>query len=397
MASRKPALSRRGFTLVELLVVIAIIGILIALLLPAVQAAREAARRMQCTNNLKQMGLGLHNYHNANGCYPPLFIFDLSPQAIAARTYDWYTNGIWMMLPYLEQQQLASLYNPRIIWYNNPPQTAEKVVSIFECPSDSKPNPITDAFAPAKMFATLGLPIGSTFGLVDYAFCKGVSDSWCLGPRNIPPRELGMFTVNQITKVADIKDGLSNTIAMGDASQGPHRRLTSDRWVPQEASDPVFAQTYPSPVQVNPGWGEMFAVNAWAAGQPNIRSLRDSSQFYVATIAACTRDPMNRRLTTHSMADDTVYLIDVYNCKSSIDGGPHWTSNFRSDHPGGANFLFADGSVHFLQETIEFRLPTGNVPTGAGLTSLPAKQMAGAFQAMSTIAAGTLEAPVSVP
>lgn len=386
MAGASRRATRLGFTLVELLVVIAIIGILIALLLPAVQAAREAARRAQCTNHMKQLGLGLLNYESANNCFPPLYIFitqeeiDNNPDRYPPNfNEDWYTNGIWMMLPYLEQQAVQGLYNPNIIWYENEPATAMLTIPIFNCPSNTnKENPITSASPPARFFGALRLNIGDTFGLIDYVFSKGVNDAWCAKSAvTTPTIEKGPFGVNQATKISDIVDGTSNTIMMGEAAQGPLYRLTNDPWVPAEAQGTV------TPTVIgNPGpAGEMFAVNAWAAGQPNINSLALAG-FHITTIAGCTRDPMNRNLTTQSVVNEAQFFGFLDVCNSTINGGEHRSSGFRSAHSGGANFLFADGSVHFLNDTIEFRIPTGPNVTSPWTPN----QQAGAYQALSTIA-----------
>ena len=379
MSARFKSSRSTGFTLVELLVVIAIIGVLIALLLPAVQQARESGRRIQCTNNLKQMGVALHSYMGSVGCFPPVFIYDISPAAIAANRNDWYTHGLWMLLPYLEQQQLMQLYKPGIIWYQNPPAAAASVIPSFVCPSGSKQNPITSGDPPAAFFATLGLNIGSTFGLIDYVFCKGVTDAWCLRPMSSPPRERGMFNVNSATKTADIRDGLSNTIAMGEGAQGPLWKLTPNPWTPAEMTG-----QFPAQLPSTSSYGEMFATNAWAAGQPNIPTLT-SQGFYVSSIGGCTRDPLNRQFVTHTMVDEnnSTHFTQLGQCFSSINGGTDRTSGFRSDHSGGGNFLFADSSVHFIQDSIEFRLPTAATST---ITGLPANQLAGVYQALSTVA-----------
>src|SRR3712207_6554389 len=132
---------RKGFTLIELLVVIAIIAILIALLLPAVQQAREAARRSQCKNNLHQMGLALHNYHDAHNVFPPanfkVLIQDTSPDQFNSQSTHWGA----MLLPYLDQ---APLYNSMVwgshptIWYQGPNLVAQQtVLTVFQCPSST--------------------------------------------------------------------------------------------------------------------------------------------------------------------------------------------------------------------------------------------------------------------
>lgn len=386
--------ARRGFTLVELLVVIAIIGILIALLLPAVQAAREAARRMQCTNNLKQLGVSLHNYHSAAGSFPTLFIYSTGYYG----TIDdpWGQNAFWMLLPYLEQGTVTQFWNKQQLrWYDQPPQAVQQVMPTLECPSTPKPNPITSAYPPAALFESLGVTAGSTFGLTDYVFNKGVTDTWSLFTRAAPLRELGPFGVNMGTKLRDILDGTSNTILMGEGAQGPHRKVTSQRWTPAEQANPLL----PQPVAIG-SWGEMFAVNAWAAGQCNTSTLA-ATDFHITTIAACTRDPMNRRLTTESYYNENAILgnevappgVPITPKNQSSIYAPaseaHFSSGFRSDHAGGCNFLFADGSVHFLQEGLEFRLPlaaSGGTVQVPGLSTPATDIPGGVYQALSTMA-----------
>lgn len=390
MSYRRSVEQRRGFTLVELLVVIAIIGILIALLLPAVQVAREAARRSQCTNHLKQMGLAIHNYEISNRCFPPAFIYDASELAQFYNYADFYTNGVWMALPYLEQQQIQNLYDPNVRWYNQDPEVARQVIPIFICPTNgNKPNPITPGYAPARLFGEINLPIGSTFGVIDYAFNKGVYDGWCARPEyGVSNREKGVFDVNMPTRIAQITDGTSNTFMMGEAAQGPHHRLGTQPWGPDDDTTP------PAYLPLTSEGEEHFAVNAWGAGQPNLTEIISLIGFYTTTIVCSTRDPLNRAPIMHSFVSDAFYDFEMTECPSSITsqgsdglvGSLGATSGFRSDHPGGGNFLFVDGSVHFISDNVDFRLPTGQA---GGLDGqLPANQPPGVYQALSTMKAG---------
>ena len=153
----------RGFTLIELLVVIAIIAVLIGLLLPAVQAAREAARRASCMNNLKQLGLGLHNYHNTTNRFPSALTY-------VAGTPD-VPTGIGSpeaaIMPYLEQKNLQDLLNPDLPWIYTSPTVATMTINLFMCPSDTGPSPYHYTF-----FDSWGLPAGSTFGSDSYGISK---------------------------------------------------------------------------------------------------------------------------------------------------------------------------------------------------------------------------------
>ena len=201
-------LRRRAFTLVELLVVIAIIGILLALLLPAVQQAREAARRMACQNNLKQFGLALHNYHASHRAFPPLLIVSDDGQ-------NMYANANTMLLPYFEQTNLHDLYDQSQPWWNQPPGVARMAIPTFVCPSSSHGNPIS-----WEQLAPLSLPAGTTFGATDYVYSKGSNDATCLPASRVPANERGLFEANALTRAAHVTDGMSHTIAVGEGTGG---------------------------------------------------------------------------------------------------------------------------------------------------------------------------------
>ncbi len=167
----------RGFTLVELLVVIAIIGILVGLLLPAVQAAREAARRMQCSNNLKQLGLSCHTFHDAFRAFP---IGD-EPRAAGDGFIYVKTTTLIGLLPYIEQGNILSVQDMTSDWYDATADTnvEQSVLSFCVCPSSAggSVNPVA-LWGPAGdeiHSPSVGVP---QFGAMNYAFCKGVNDSW---------------------------------------------------------------------------------------------------------------------------------------------------------------------------------------------------------------------------
>jgi len=166
---------KRGFTLVELLVVIAIIGILVALLLPAVQSAREAARRVQCVNNLKQIGLALHNYHDTFNSLPGVYVQEAAAPYVS-------------VLPYIEQANLADSYNYDLAWNNETNTTVGTLMpGAYTCPS----NPEGRELAP------------SGFGASDYTVMRNATH-WA--------EHRAMFEWSQYERFADVRDGLSNTV-----------------------------------------------------------------------------------------------------------------------------------------------------------------------------------------
>ncbi|HJZ94744.1 MAG TPA: DUF1559 domain-containing protein [Gemmataceae bacterium] len=204
---------RRGFTLIELLVVIAIIAILIGLLLPAVQKVREAANRMKCQNNLKQVGLAAHNYHDTNERFPPAVNIPGEENfgwPVAPDRNKWY--GLFMALfPYFEQDNLRrglidNVANPHFQNCIGPNSVGAQVVKILICPSDgSMPNP----------------PVGTYlnqyyFGLSSYGGCSGTSATTTNGNQSL---KNGMFFMNSTVRINSVTDGLSQTLMFGERSR----------------------------------------------------------------------------------------------------------------------------------------------------------------------------------
>lgn len=353
-ASRTRVSSPRGFTLIELLVVIGIISILIAVLIPAVMAARESGRRAQCLNNLKQLGLALNHYHAAIGSFPPGASFavrqrvELEEVASVIEGIKVYATGLTALLPYLEQTAVASYYDHDLPWDEQWPGVVDLVIPTYVCPSASHDNPFVE------QRLTGVHPAGNRFGLTDYILCKGVYDGWCIRPAAVPADERGMFDVSGATNVsgvgsmefvvkfADLRDGASNTIAIGEGAGGAQWPLCA-----------AIESTAPVPgTQAN---------NAWAAG-PDAATASGAGGLPAASVFGCTLEPLNKNPVTPTVVSLRNPQTDLFNCASSIDWrkdgrttGPHQTSNFRSDHRLGGNFLFADGSVHFFSEAIEMK------------------------------------------
>ncbi|QDT44250.1 Type II secretion system protein G precursor [Gimesia alba] len=205
---------RRGFTLIELLVVIAIIAILIALLLPAVQQAREAARRSTCKNNLKQVGIALHNYHETHRCFPPGWVQPSRASTCQANSSS-STSGClpgwgWgtMLLPFIEQATLYNALNVRSTHLVVTPSTESKTtIPIFRCPSDSGSNLNSDRGGHA------------TSNYKGVYGSRGANNAVNSNPHNSAPGN-GSFWSNSNTRLRDITDGASNTVMIGETARG---------------------------------------------------------------------------------------------------------------------------------------------------------------------------------
>lgn len=312
-----------GFTVIELLVVIAIIAILIALLLPAVQQVRETARRTQCRNNLKQLGLALHNYHEVYKVLPPGMRF--KPQS----STDAIGTGNVSLLPYLDQANLQNRIDPEIPWYLQPPDIVQTNVSVFICPSDTAANPSVYPFV-----AALGVPVGDTFHNSSYGYSVGYNDAVCFTPswgtRPSHPGN-GVFAIHSKTRFRDITDGISNTFAIGEAACG----FEMCSGIGCEDPDPNLDNAR--------------SKHGWLVGGQNFEG------FYAAGLRyggfwGSTVEPLNKSPVTDSLFRSTTAIND---CRPSFEGGPHWLPNFRSFHVGGGHFLFTDGSVQFLSDSID--------------------------------------------
>ncbi|WZO99949.1 DUF1559 domain-containing protein [Isosphaeraceae bacterium EP7] len=309
----------RGFTLIELLVVIAIIAVLVALLLPAVQSAREAARRVECVNHLKQVGLAMHNYHSAVGSLPVGFLSPTGPVPAYTSALQYRWSALSQMLPYLEQSALAQSMNFNLPLATKPagggsafwPFTSANTTAMatrvagFACPSDGAPAPATDT------------------GPTSYAFSSGDGSNGgdATGAN-------GAFILGRALSLADLQDGSSLTAAASEQIVG--------------IAGP-YTQTTPTPVPT-----------------PLARSF---ARVAVAPLTdeACANAPAGWLLNKGAAWFDGNYLNTLYNHHSTPNArradcityhNPGWKAP-RSVHPGGVNLLFCDGHVTFARDTVD--------------------------------------------
>jgi prepilin-type N-terminal cleavage/methylation domain-containing protein len=306
---------RRGFTLIELLVVIAIIAVLIALLLPAVQQAREAARRTQCKNNLKQLGLALHNYHDTYLYFPPGYTLD-------ARNFNAHAWGT-MILPQLEQGNLTAIYNyTHSFAAPNPPvaipgsknqQVVTTVLPVFGCPSDPESGKVYDFTLPA---GAIGNPIdlkwkaaASSYGAVS-GFLGALSDNYVrpiVGDFSDRSGMLQSLALDgsgkpsgRIRRMSDVTDGTTNTLLVCEIA-GRNAIYRAGKKVSDNGNS-------------GGGWGDPINAENWFAG-----SLYDGT----GTGGPC-----------------------VINCTNESGRGAY------SFHTGGTQLLLCDGSVRFVSANV---------------------------------------------
>jgi prepilin-type N-terminal cleavage/methylation domain-containing protein/prepilin-type processing-associated H-X9-DG protein len=305
MKLRSRSLSlKRGFTLIELLVVIAIIAVLIALLLPAVQSAREAARRIQCTNNLKQIGIATHNYVGVNNVFPQGIMYQINPAA----SNGCYTSGSWFlaMSQYFEQGNVFNAMNFQVNVYTPQNATVSAIgQSTLWCPSDGVIVNLNYTYPAGAVMATpltmyYSSYAGNTgqwyqwFGLT--ATSKATAAACQFGTAYPDSQTNGLIYMLSAVTLASVTDGTSNTLLSGERAHGK----------------------FPS--------SDIYCWNWWTSG-----NFGDTlfTAFYPI-------NPFNK--------------IPDFCC---LDSGPDaYVAAAASFHPNGANFGFADGSVKFLKDSI---------------------------------------------
>jgi len=319
---------RRGFTLIELLVVIAIIAILIALLLPAVQQAREAARRTSCRNNLKQIGIALHNYLETNRALPPAFV--TTPGENAAGTgASWSVHG--RLMPYLEQVNAVGRINLDVDWHA---QVATGITSFkvpgYHCPSDPNDFIRTRSGAPYVAPVTYGFNMG-TWRVYDPVTGQGSH---------------GAFTVNGSIRAASFIDGMSNTLAAAEVrAYQAYIRNTPD---PGSAvpSSPVFFQTMTGQRKLGPD----IAQNTGHTVYPDGR-VHHTGFTTVFTPNTTVPYPWNGQLYNIDYSSQQEGRSDTRITYAAVTS--------RSYHTGAVNVLLMDGATRTVSETIDRTLWRG--------------------------------------
>jgi prepilin-type N-terminal cleavage/methylation domain-containing protein/prepilin-type processing-associated H-X9-DG protein len=319
--------TRRGFTLIELLVVIAIIATLIALLLPAVQFAREAARRVSCTNNLKQVGLALHNYHDSLGSYPSGYVSDSNDPGRDPQTADGPGGYGWgaLLLPFVEQANLQRAFDMnKPCWDPDNAAIAKATVPLFLCPTAS---------GDREPFAVLNQagsphPSGAVFARSHYVGNNGHAEPWAMGPlKTWDGIANGPLYRNSHVRAGDVSDGLTNTVFVGEHSS----KLSQKTWV-----------------GVVPG--------AFTHATPFFVQKLGTTPDNAATLVLTHSGPASTELNIiHPPNSPVCHVCQMY-----------------AEHPGGANILLGDGSVRFVSEMI-------HQPTWAALCSRDGGEVVGEF------------------
>lgn len=311
MDRKSHCLGRTAFTLVELLVVIAIIGILVALLLPAVQAARESARRLQCTNHLKQIGLALHNYHTAHQTFPPGSLAYDGDNRATNNTGEAVHQWTVFILPYAELSTLSDAYDWDVghrgpDWANiTKPAVFSKRISLYQCPSDT-PGVAGDSQyggngVTRSNYVACHSPDGSHMEKGITNFDKACNDA------NNPAAKKALFNWNVARRIDDVRDGASNTVMLSEVIAGPS--------------------------------GTKDLRGVWHADLGiGYSHLRTPNSAIPDQLLSGWCEPQKAPCTGTSPCWSTV----IYAA--------------RSYHTGGVNTTLADGSVHFFADSIDAQL-----------------------------------------
>ncbi len=316
---------QRGFTLVELLVVIAIIGILVALLLPAIQAARAAAWRSSCQNNIRQLGLAVHNYTDTKKTLPS----SIRPAGLTPLPR---IAGFTLMLPFFEENTKYDLYDQKLNWFDTTVNSKKGVnrdivntrISILQCPSVPNAERLDGVPEVSPWDPVVGAPTdySPTIYVDQRLKTEGLVDEAAIG---VPPTSktspgLGLLAYNILTKLSDATDGLSKTIMYAESGGRPTQYRRG-----------VAVEPFPT-VRVNGG--------GWCRPASDM-SIEGTRADGVTDVGPCAINCVNG----HDMG--STFPHPYYNTIG--------TSEPYSFHPGGANFCMGDGSVKWLNDSIDIR------------------------------------------
>jgi prepilin-type processing-associated H-X9-DG protein/prepilin-type N-terminal cleavage/methylation domain-containing protein len=321
--------NRAAFTVIELLVVIAVIGVLMGLLLSAVQKVRESANRAKCQNNLRQIGLAMHDYHAQRESFPPGVA---DPNQMPPDGYYPYWSWMATLLPYVEQENLwkqaddwahggsfsQGYWWPWGVSILTPPTPAnpalKQIIALYNCPSD--PRQLKTEYVPSQP----GLPASITVAFTGYAGVSGIR-----GDYGAPPDQQwnGILYVNSRVRIADVTDGASNTLLVGE--RPPSADLILGWWFAGEGYDIPTVPPY-----LGSGTGDV---------------VLGAREYGYAAYVGC---PASKVGFQAGRLDDPCDQV-----------------HFWSKHPGGGNFLFADGAVKFLAYSIDPLLPALTTRAGS--------------------------------
>jgi prepilin-type N-terminal cleavage/methylation domain-containing protein/prepilin-type processing-associated H-X9-DG protein len=308
---------RRGFTMIELLVVIAIISVLIALLLPAVQSAREAARRTQCGNNLAQIGIALSSYEATHQVLPPGVVNPSGPIVETPKSYHF--NWIAQILPYLEQKNTQNHLDFQVgLYHANNLTTRSVTLSVLLCPSEPRGRNSFQNFAGGSFQNPLsGVPDAA---VSTYAACHNDVEA------PIDVGNTGVFFLNSHVKSDEIEDGQSHTIFVGE------KRPPGDEL----------------------GWASGTRATLRNTGTELNKTNLDPSDL-IPFLRSLYPDPSFPDPETPETPSDPSAPANI--AQKKVPAAPPITvGGFGSFHPNGANFLFGDGSVQFVRNTINSRI-----------------------------------------